>query len=130
MDRKLQYRAGIAQLFLIFLILGSAMVPTVFAANPGNPDWISTLTPVPDLNRTGMSITNMTIPSEYQSTSAPITIFKAEVTASSLPGPRDMAFGPSVIGVSVDRSVLAGILIVIAVAIAGYYLYYRKRNNG
>ena len=129
MDRKSQYRAGISRLFLLFLVLACTIVPAALAAGQGNADKITTLTPVPDLNRTGTSIANMTVPPEYQNSPAPLTVFKAEVTASSLPGPRDMAYGPSVIGFSVDPRFLAIIVMVIAVAIIGYFLYSRKRNK-
>jgi len=129
MKRKSQYRARIFLVLLTVLVLACAMVPASPAADPGNAARISTLTTAPDLNRSGSSLANMTIPPEYQNTAAPIVVFKAEVTASSLPGPRDMAYGPSVIGFSMDPASLAITVLVIAIIIAGLFLYFRKQKK-
>jgi len=105
------------------------MVPAALAADPSNPVRITTFTPVPDLNRTGGSLANMTVPPEYQSTPAPLAVFNVEVTASSLPGPRDMAYGPRVIGFAVDPGNLAAVIIIIAIVGVGGYMYSRRRNR-
>jgi len=116
--------------FIIFLVLANLLVPAALAADQGSGNQITTLTPVPDLNGTGVSLANLTVPPEYQNTPSPITVFKVEVTASSLPGPRDMAYGPSVIGLSADPRTLGVIIIAIVIAGAGWYVYSRKRNKG
>lgn len=120
---------GIRTWCAISLVLASLMVPAALAADQGNGNRITTLTPIPDLNRTGVSLVNLTVPPEYQNTPSPITVFKVEVTASSLPGPRDMAYGPSVIGLSVDPRSLAVFIIIIAIAVVGWYIYSRKKRD-
>ena len=128
MDRVTKYRAKITTWILISLVLVSLLVPAALAAE-GYANHFGTLTPAPDLNDTGVSVTNMTVPPEYQSTLPPVSVFRVEVTASSLPGPRDMAYGPSVIGFSMDPISLAMIILIIAVIAAGLYIYSRKRNK-
>ena len=110
------------------LVLASLLVPAALAVE-GNTNPIGTFTPVPDLNGTGISLANMTVPAEYQSTLAPVSVFKVEVTASALPGPRDMAYGPSVIGIAMDPISLAIVILVIAAIVIGLYLYSRKRDS-
>lgn len=113
---------------LISLVLVIILVPAAIAAG-GNANQISTLPPVPELNGTGISLANMTVPPEYQSTPARVSVFSVEVTASSLPGPRDMAYGPSVIGFGMDPVFLAILIVIIAVTAAGLYLFTRKRDQ-
>ena len=122
-----KYRVKISSWILISLILASLLVTAALAAE-GNANQKSTLAPVPDLNGTGVSLANMTVPAEYQSTLAPVSVFKVEVTASALPGPRDMAYGPSVIGIAMDPISLAIVILIIAVIAVGLYLYSRKRD--
>jgi hypothetical protein len=129
MDKRVKHREGIKTWLIISLILASLMVPAALAADQGNTNWIPTFTPVPDLNRTGGSLANMTVPPEYQGTPAPITVFRVEVTASSLPGPRDMAYGPRVIGVAVDPGYLTVVIVIIAIVGVGGYMYSRRRNK-
>jgi hypothetical protein len=129
MDKRVKPWEGIKTWHIISLILASLMIPTALAADQGNASRITTFTPVPDLNWTGGSLANMTVPPEYQGTPASITVFKVEVTASSLPGPRDMAYGPRVIGFAVDPANLAIVIIIIAIVGVGGYMYSRRRNK-
>ncbi|MFA4861821.1 hypothetical protein [Methanoregula sp.] len=126
MDRITKHRIKKTTWILISLVLVSILVPAALAAE-GNANQIGILTPAPDLNGTGVSVTNMTVPSEYRSTLPPVSVFRVEVTASSLPGPRDMAYGPSVIGFSMDPISLAIIILIIAAIATGLYVYSRKR---
>jgi hypothetical protein len=127
MNKSLKCRPGFKTILLTFLAIIILMVPVVFAEGNGNFGRVDPLTTLPELN-SSIATGNATVPPQYQSTPAPITVFKVEVTASSLPGPRDMAFGPSVIGLSIDPLTLVVVIIVILIAIAGY-LYYRKNQD-
>ncbi|MFA4876017.1 MAG: hypothetical protein WC586_01260 [Methanoregula sp.] len=121
--------AGTRARLLMTLFLASFMIPAAPAAGPLSSYPITPLAEVPDISMTGVSLANMTIPPEYQSTPVPVTIFKAEVTATSLPGPRYMAFGPSVIGLSIDPRWL--IILIPAIAVAAFcgYWYFGKRKR-
>lgn len=128
MNKSLKCRPGFKSVLLTFLAIVILMVPVVFAEGNGNFGRVDPLTTLPELNSSSVSVGNVTVPPQYQNTPAPITVFKVEVTASSLPGPRDMAYGPSVIGLSVDPLTLVVVIIVILIAIAGC-LYYRKNQD-
>jgi len=127
MNKSVKCRPGSTVVLLTVLLIVSLMIPVVFADGNGNFGRVDPLTTLPELN-SSVAIGNVTVPSQYQNTPAPITVFKVEVTASSLPGPRDMAYGPSVIGLAIDPFSLAIISLVILFAIAGY-LYYRKNQD-
>jgi hypothetical protein len=127
MESEVKYRVKCRTWIIISLVLVCGMIPVALASD--DADRISTLMPVPDLNRTGTSLANMSVPPGYQSTHAPLAVLKVEVTASSLPGPRDMAYGPSVIGLSLDPISIAAVIAVFVI-IAGGYLYFRKQNKG
>lgn len=83
------------------------------AGAAGADDRIRTGIPVPDAvlaNHTGINTTSL---EEYHKTPEPVTVMHAEVSDSSLPGPRYMGFGPSSIGVSVSPVVLSALIVLV-----------------
>lgn len=113
--------------FFLFLMLGSVSIAAVTAADPGNVPVL--IAPGPDLNVTNHSFTNTEMGRAYAVTPTPITIFKAEVTAETLPGPRYMAFGPSVIGFSIDPRVLAVCFAVVLIGLVIWFVGFRKHDG-
>ena len=68
-------------------------------------------------------------PVEYHATLQPVTLFRAELNETSLPGPRYMAFGPSVISLSIDPLLLAILITVVALSIGAWYVIRHKRDD-
>jgi len=57
-------------------------------------------------------------------------IFRAELNQSVLPGPRYMAFGPSVIGISVNLRLLAVVFAGVFARLAARVILVMRRNRG
>ncbi|OPY35661.1 MAG: hypothetical protein A4E34_00662 [Methanoregula sp. PtaU1.Bin006] len=116
----------------VFFILVSLMVmclaaPVTSAAVPDNNRQAGPLVTSPDLNVTGINITNHTMPSRYEITP---TLIRIEIRDSDtlFPAPKgEMAAGPRTIGFSFD---LVSLVIVIIVSVAGAagVLYVIKRK--
>jgi hypothetical protein len=122
------WRARTARgVFLVLLLACSFVVTAVTAAGPDNVTRIKT--PGPDLNVTNHSFTDAEMTRNYAVTPTPITIFRAELTAETLPGPRYMAFGPSVIGLSIDPRLLAMCFAVVLVGLVIWFVVLRKRGG-
>lgn len=70
--------------------------------------------------------------SPYTETPEPVTLFKIELDEEQLPGPRYMAFGPSVIQFSVNPLFLLAVIIIIAVVLVAWFRVKRwnGRNDG
>ena len=121
-------RAENARGVLPVLLLACAFIVTaVSAAGPDNATTMKT--PGPDLNVTNRSFTDAAWIRGYGVTPTPITIFRAEVTAKTLPGPRYMAFGPSVISLSVDPRLLAVCFAVVLVSLVVLFMVLRRRSR-
>jgi hypothetical protein len=113
--------------FLLLLLACSFVVTAVTAAGPDNVMRIKA--PGPDLNITNHSFTNAEMTRDYAVTPTPITIFRAEVTAETLPGPRYMAFGPSVISLSIGPRLLAVCFAVVLVGLVVWFMVLRRRSR-
>jgi hypothetical protein len=75
------------------------------------------------------ALPNASFQREHRTAPAPITIYRFELDQTSLPGPRDMAYGPSVISPEVD-SRLPAVLIAICAIFAGvWYLFPRNGED-
>jgi hypothetical protein len=80
-----------------------------------------------ELNVTGSDIANKTFPHQYALPPGGIAI-KAEVSATSLPGPKgEMARGPRTIGFTAEPVTLA--LLIGGVIAAGAVLYLARRRT-
>ncbi len=86
--------------------------------------------PGPDLNVTRHSLTDAEMTRDYAVTPTPVMIFRAELNESTLPGPRHIAFGPSVIGLFIDLRVLAMIFAVVFISLVVWFIGFRKGGGG
>jgi hypothetical protein len=115
-----------AILFLLLLVCSAGVAPAT-AAGPGNLSaWRE---PGPDFNVTGHPFTDAGMARAVVEYPTPITIFKAEVTAETLPGPRYMGFGPSVIALSIDPRLLAVCFAVVLIGLVIWFVSFRKREE-
>ena len=117
-------------LIIASLVATALFVPAIHAAdNHRQP--IDSHSLYPSLN---YSLHNGTLPNasfqrEHGAAPAPITIYRFELDQTSLPGPRYMAYGPSVFSLEVDPRLLA-VVIAICVIFAGvWYLIPRNRDD-
>lgn len=115
------------RIFVLILLVCSAGVVAIAAAEPGNVSMMRA--PGPDLNVTNHSFTGAEMTRDFAVTPTPITVFKAELTAETLPGPRYMGFGPSVIGLSIDPRLLAVCFAVVLAGLVIWFVTLRKRNG-
>jgi hypothetical protein len=116
---------GARGIFLIILLAGLSGVP---AAGAAGQDLINR-TITPELNVSNYSFNGTGIPGEFAAGPTPVTIFRAEINESTLPGPRYMAFGPSVIGLFIDPGMLAVIFAIVLVCLVTWFVILRKRKT-
>lgn len=111
----------------VFFIIVSLAVQFAVAAAPADTRQAGPIATGPELNITGVDITNHSIPSRYEVSPTLIEV-KVEISDTSLPGPKgEMAAGPRSIGFSADPFSLA-ILVIAIVSIAGGTWYMVKRK--
>lgn len=112
---------------LVLLFLCSVMIPAgAGQATEYPPMWI---TPGIDLNSTNLSLTGSTDISEFAVTPTPINLFHAELDAETLPGPRYMAFGPSVIEISIDPRLLATCFAIVLIILVIWFVSFRNQGE-
>jgi hypothetical protein len=112
------------EIFLVILLAGLVVAPAVTAVGQDNMSML--ITPGPDYNTSNHSFTDGERIREYAADPTPVTIFRAELNESTLPGPRYMAFGPSTIGLSIDPRMLAMIAAVIFAGLAIGFIVVRR----
>lgn len=112
--------------FLLALAACAVFAPAAAAA-PGNASMA--VTPGPELNVTWDPAHPPEFPAQYAPSPTPVTIFRAELNNSTLPGPRYMGFGPSIIGISADPRLLAVCFAVVLVALVAWFIGYRRRGK-
>lgn len=82
----------------------------------------------PDLNLTGVNLTNLTVPAQYQATAAPVRL-EVTVPDTVIPGPKgEMQAGPRAIGISGDPVAFILAATVILVLAAGIRHLARKKS--
>ena len=103
------------------------MVSFAGAAGPGDTRQAWPIVTSPELNATGINITNHSIPSRYEISPTLIDV-RVEVSDTLLPAPKgEMATGPRTIGFSADPLSLAILVIaIVAIATGVWYLVKRK----
>ena len=118
-----------------FLIIASLVAATFFVpAIPAADDHRQPIESSSLYTTLNYSMQNGTLPNasfqrEHGTAPAPITIYRFELDQTSLPGPRYMAYGPSVFSFEVDPRLLA-VVIAICVIFAGvWYLIPRNRDD-
>lgn len=112
---------------LVLIIACSSVIPASAGLAPGNPSMI--ITPGIDPNTTNLSLTSGVDIPEFTVTPTPIDLIHAKLDAETLPGPRYMGFGPSVIGISIDPRLLAVCLAVALIALVIWFVSFRNRGD-
>jgi len=113
---------------VIALALVSLVIPVISAAALYNSPQITPFITYPDIVVTNGSLTNHTLPSEYQVTPTLLKV-QVELPETALPAPKgEMAVGPRSIGFSTDPVSLVIIILVVAAVAAGIG-YFLKRNR-
>jgi hypothetical protein len=115
-------------IFLLVLLAGFVVVPAVTAAGDGNRSM--QVTPGPDFNTSNHSFTDGRNAGEFAAAPTPVTVFRADLDESTLPGPRYMAFGPSTIGLFVDPRMLAVIAAIVFAGLAIGFVVVRRLMAG
>lgn len=73
------------------------------------------------------TLPNASMPERFGANPAPVTIYSLELEETSMPGPREMAYGPRLIALAMDP-VLIVVLVGSCAIIAGvWYLFTRKK---
>ena len=72
---------------------------------------------------------NASIQQELGTPLAPVTIYRFELNQISLPGPRYMAYGPSMIALAIDPRIIAIIIAIGAIITGVWYLYPRNGKD-
>ena len=118
---------GVAVLVIASLAVAGVLA-IVSAQNDGGD--AGAFAPGPDLNRTNSSPDLENIPADYRPGLTPVTIFRAGLNQSVLPGPRYMAFGPSVIEITIDPRLLAVVFAGLFAGYAALIILVMRRNRG
>jgi len=87
------------------------------------------ITPGIALNTTNMSLANVEDIPKFTVTPTPLDLFHADLDAETLPGPRYMGFGPSVIKISIDPRLLAVGFAVALIALVIWFVSFRNRSD-
>lgn len=101
-----------------FLFVIAVIVPAFSAAGIEQDHRIQPATLTTEIYEINQSEINETALADYRKNPQPITVFEVGVSETSLPGPRYMAFGPSVIGISISPNVLGALVILLSFALA------------
>ena len=104
---------GVVILITISLMAALLLVPAIHA-EPQNQYGYMGNGLVDALNKGNFTQWNASRLVEYHQYIQPVTLFRAELNETSLPGPRYMAFGPSVISLSIDPLLLVILITVVA----------------
>ena len=116
--------------FPVLLLLFTCSVSIPAAAGDGSGSPVLLATQGIDANLSNQSLAHgKTVPDYPEKSPTPIDIFHAELDQATLPGPRYMAFGPSIIGISVDPRVLAVCFAVAFIVLVVWFVSFRKRND-
>jgi len=113
------------------LVMASLLLIGILAIAPACSGAVSgvILPAAPGLNISNRSPDPVLFPAEARPSPTPVTIFRAELNQSILPGPRYMAFGPSVIEISIDPRILATAFAAVLTGLVIWFVTVRKRNR-
>jgi hypothetical protein len=102
------------------ILLVAVLMPFALAAGFDNDSRFTPVFTNPELVQTNNSGINETALQPFNKGPGPFTIFKTEVSDTALPGPRYMAFGPSVIGISVSPVIVSALIVLVFLGIAAW----------
>jgi hypothetical protein len=120
-------QADVGTILVAAVLVTTAFAPAALAAGMDNvsPAFIAN----PDIPMINSSSINETALAPYHATPEPVIIFKTGVSDTSLPGPRYMAFGPSVIGISVSPVILSTLIVLAFLGIAAWGIRNCSRRD-
>jgi flagellar basal body-associated protein FliL len=119
---------GIVILITISIMAALLLVPAIHAEPQNQYGYMGNgLTDA--LNKDNFTGWNASHQVEYHATLQPVTLFRAELNETSLPGPRYMAFGPSVISLSIDPIFLVILITLVVLSIVVWYVIRHKRDD-
>jgi|GEM_PF-3238081 len=110
---------------VLFLLLAISLIVLPITARENGP----ILTPAPELNITNFSAGADMQPGDFAAGPTPITILHVELNQSTLPGPRDMGYGPSVIDLTIAPPLLAVIFVIILIGLGGWVVLIRRSKT-
>ena len=65
----------------------------------------------------------------YGANPTPVTIYHFELEETSLPGPREMAYGPRLIALAMDPRLIAVLVAGCAIIAGAWYLLPRRKED-
>lgn len=107
---------------LLLLTLSFLILPVSSREN------VSVFTPAPDLNITNITAGPDGHSGDFVAGPTPVSILHIELNQSTLPGPRDMGYGPSVIDLSIAPQILAVIFTIILIGL-GIWIVLKRRSE-
>jgi hypothetical protein len=102
------------------ILIIAVLVPVALAAEVDNDSRFPPVFTNPELVQINNSAMNETALQPFSKEPEPVTVFKAEVRDTALPGPRYMAFGPSVIGISISPVIISALVVLLFLGIAAW----------
>jgi hypothetical protein len=126
-SRERWNRVGILVVAALVVVL--LVIPGIHA-EPLNQSMLTGSNFVDALNANNAYSWDISHPLTYHENLKPVTLFRAEWNETSLPGPRYMAFGPSVIAVTIDPLILVVILATVALCGVAWYIVRHRQDAG
>ena len=120
---------GFTVLIIASFVATALAVPAIPAADYGNATPWQATGPSPDYSRHSGWFPDTSLHGGYRDTPAPLTIYHVELDRGSLPGPRDMAYGPGVIALTVDP-LLPVLLVAVVAIVAGTWYMFPRNDTG
>ena len=119
-----------ALLIIASLVATSLFVPTIHATDDHRqPIESSSLYTTLNYSLQNGTLPNASFQREHGTAPAPITIYRFELNQTLLPGPRYMAYGPSVFSLEVDPRLLAVVIAICAIFAGFWYLLPRNGED-
>ena len=115
---------------LASLVVTCLAIPSVALAGGASPPAADEFLGKP-INVSGINsaLPNGTLPVTFTPAQTPITLVHLVLNQTSLPGERYMAFGPSVIDISIDPVLLTLLVGGIVAAAGAWYVFGRDRKD-
>jgi hypothetical protein len=110
-------------LIIAAVLMTDAIAPVTLAAGTDNDSPFRPVVIGPHIGATGNSPLNETALSGFARKPEPVTLIRVEVSETSLPGPRYMAFGPSSIGISVNPVILSILAVLVFPGIGAWCIW-------
>ena len=114
---------------ITFLLAFTLSFPAVMAAVPGNASAPALHEPDLELSITNTSFNPSLVGQEYAVTPTPIEVIRLISAEENLPGPRYMAFGPSVVSISIDPGVIVVCFALVLIGLIIWFVCFRGHGS-